>query len=148
MTDTPPPVATRIDVQLSSTAIVADPQRHSGYLTLAGTRVKIAQIIGEIADGRSLAWLNRNMGLSRSDIEQALRDLAIALDVKPSPAIDLLAQLKASQAREAEMRAALDKYGDHHNNCPCYAGVNPDGCDCGYSAALHTTTSEGAPGDE
>jgi uncharacterized protein (DUF433 family) len=55
--------------------------RFSGKPCLAGTRVPVAQIIAEIADGRSVDELADDMNLPADKIRNLLEQIALAWDV-------------------------------------------------------------------
>jgi uncharacterized protein (DUF433 family) len=60
--------------------VEAHPRKAGGRPVLAGTRFKVAQIIGELADGKSVGKLAREFNLDKEKIVQLLRGMAIKLD--------------------------------------------------------------------
>ena len=56
------------------------PKKLGGVPVLTGTRLKIAQILGEIADGSSIAKIARDFDLDREKLANLLRGIAIQFD--------------------------------------------------------------------
>jgi len=67
-------------VQMLKRVLEIDPQKSSGIPVLKGTRFKAAQVLGEIADGSSVAKLCREYNLDREMVIEFLRGIAIHLD--------------------------------------------------------------------
>lgn len=57
-----------------------NPQKGGGTPVLAGTRFKISQVLGELADGKSIFKLCREYKRDRKKLVNLLRGLAIHLD--------------------------------------------------------------------
>ncbi len=65
--------------KLSETVEVTKKKR-SGVPVLKGTRITIAQIMAEIADGRSVGQLCKSFELNRRQVEEVLHGIALCLD--------------------------------------------------------------------
>jgi uncharacterized protein (DUF433 family) len=57
-----------------------DPARAGGVPVVAGTRITVARILAEIADGRTLAKLSRDFEIDKETISKIIHGLAIYLD--------------------------------------------------------------------
>lgn len=57
-----------------------DPKRRGGIPVLKGTRFTLAQLLAELADGRSLPCIAEDFELDLQILEQFMRGLSICLD--------------------------------------------------------------------
>jgi len=65
---------------LINDVVEVDRNKASGVPVLKGTRFKIAQLIGELADGFSVARIAKQHDLEKDNIVKFLRAIAIKLD--------------------------------------------------------------------
>ncbi len=60
--------------------VEVNPKRRGGIPVLKGTRFTLGQLLGELADGRSLPCIAEDFELDLQILEQFLRGLSICLD--------------------------------------------------------------------
>jgi uncharacterized protein (DUF433 family) len=63
-----------------NTLVEITPSKSGGVPVLSGTRFSVAQLLGELADGKSVAGISREFGLKRQHLAELLRGIAIQLD--------------------------------------------------------------------
>lgn len=71
---------TRSAVLLLKDSIEVDPQKRGGVPVLRGTRFTVAQVLAEIAEGRSVAELAEDFDLDPALLKKFLEGLAQSFD--------------------------------------------------------------------
>jgi uncharacterized protein (DUF433 family) len=86
LADKAPPVDSLLSQRLAFAAktmtdfVEVNQQKASGVPVISGTRITLAQVLAELADGRSVGAIARTMKLDREMLAELLRAMAIHLD--------------------------------------------------------------------
>ena len=67
-------------VLLLKDCVEVNPQKRSGVPVLKGTRFTVAQLLAEIAEGRSVAEIAEDFDVDKALIQRLLEGLALCLD--------------------------------------------------------------------
>jgi len=57
-----------------------DPQKAAGIPVIAGTRFKISQLLAELAEGHSIAYIARQFDLEKAKLSEVLDGISIYMD--------------------------------------------------------------------